>query len=173
VRLYGCASRAESMSCNTAVKWHAHIFKWHSLGQRYRSPMGPGGAWPPNTFWCSSQPKICKSVNVSQDAFIQHFYDLPKFRFCPYFKLLHFRVSAYPIREFFFRMVHYILCPGTHCLKDSPTLGTCRRQGVRLCTTLCAAVASRHHRVHYRKTRRHPQNLKYMGRGDGVTVWVD
>jgi len=31
-RLYGCASRAESVSCNTAVKWHAHIFKWHSAG---------------------------------------------------------------------------------------------------------------------------------------------
>ena len=31
-RLYGYASRAESVSCNTAVKWHAHIFKWHSAG---------------------------------------------------------------------------------------------------------------------------------------------
>jgi len=31
-RLYGSASGAESVSCNTAVKWYVHIFKWHSAG---------------------------------------------------------------------------------------------------------------------------------------------
>jgi len=27
-------------------------------------PAGPGGTRPPNTFWCNSQPKICKSITV-------------------------------------------------------------------------------------------------------------
>jgi len=105
------------------------------LGSAIAPPVGPSRARPPNAFWCSSQPKICKSVNVSprvQDAYIQHFYDLPKFRLCPYCKLLQFRVSANLIKRIFFRMAHCILRPGTHCLKDSSTLSTCHRTGHHL-----------------------------------------
>jgi len=31
-------------------------------GSAIAPPVGQGGVRPPNTFWCSSQPKICKSV---------------------------------------------------------------------------------------------------------------
>jgi len=69
-RLYGCPSRAESVSCNTAIKWHAHIFKWHSAEWPRASTadcdwsaIGP----PTQDFFCHGQKRDYLSC-VSQRA---------------------------------------------------------------------------------------------------------
>ena len=56
-------------------------------GQGSQTPAGPGGARPPNAFWCNSQPKICKSVKVlpacTKRLCMQHLMTFPECRFCP------------------------------------------------------------------------------------------
>ena len=80
---------AASVASNVATAMPA-LKNGYKSGERYSSPAGPGGARPPNTFWCNSQPKICKSVKVlpSAQSVHQHFMTFRECRFCPCCRLL-------------------------------------------------------------------------------------
>ena len=43
------------------------------LGERFSSPAGPGGARPPNAFWCNPRPKFCTLVELCRSRFRMRF----------------------------------------------------------------------------------------------------
>ena len=60
-------------------------------GSAISSPASLGGARPPNAFWCNSQPKICKSVEVLPTCTKRPsniLMTFPECRFCPCCELL-------------------------------------------------------------------------------------